>query len=140
MKRLICCCSHCEWGFCVGSLFCCVVLGALSSLAIILLRARELVALCCGCLCLFLMVQWVGLQSVIIVAFPGHTHFLSGPSLRPRSNIANATCTEFCVRSINSRQLVLPGWSYYTRWSVHLNETNPILNVGSMMKHAEQRF
>ena len=26
-------------------------------------------------LCLFLTVQWVGLQSVI-VAFPGHTHFL----------------------------------------------------------------
>ena len=42
--------------FCVGSLFCDVVLGTRSSLAIILLRKRgiELVALlefCCGSLC-----------------------------------------------------------------------------------------
>ena len=35
------------WGFSVGSLFCGVVLGLLSSLANILLRKRELVALHC---------------------------------------------------------------------------------------------
>ena len=32
-------------GVCIWSLFCCVVLGVLSSFAIILLRKRELVAL-----------------------------------------------------------------------------------------------
>ena len=30
----------------------------------------------CSVLCLFLMVRWVGLQ-LVIVAFPGHTHFLN---------------------------------------------------------------
>ena len=56
----------------------------LSSVAIISLSQRELVALlllslCChvavGFLYLFLVVQWVGLQCVI-VAFPGHIHLL----------------------------------------------------------------
>ena len=39
---------------CVGSLFCDEVIGALSTLAIMSLRKRELVSLpylCCGCLC-----------------------------------------------------------------------------------------
>ena len=48
-----------------------------SSLALV--RGRELLALLCVVavcvLCLFLVVPWVGLQSVI-VAFPVHTHFL----------------------------------------------------------------
>ena len=55
------------WGFCVEFLFCGVILGVLSSLAITLLRKREQVALM-----LWLLV--ICLQSVI-VAFPGHTHF-----------------------------------------------------------------
>ena len=57
-------------------MFCDVVLGVLDSLAIILLRKRELVALLyCGCvLCLFLRVPLFCLQTVI-AAFPGHTHF-----------------------------------------------------------------
>ena len=42
---LLLCCSHCLLEFCVRSLFCDVVLCVLSSLAIILLRKRELVAL-----------------------------------------------------------------------------------------------
>ena len=33
------------WGFCVGPLFCVMVLGALSSLAIISLRKKKLVLL-----------------------------------------------------------------------------------------------
>ena len=68
----------------LGRCFLWVVLGSLSSLAIILLRKRELVALLyvvavCA-LCLFLLVLWVGLQLVIVV-FPGHTHFLKKISL-----------------------------------------------------------
>ena len=62
-----------------GSPFCGVVLVVLFSLAIILLRKREsrlvdfqfYVVVCV--LCLFLTMQWVGLQSVIVV-FTGHTH------------------------------------------------------------------
>ena len=54
------------------------------SFAIILLKKKELVALpnyvlalmcIVSVLCLFLMVQWVGLWCVI-VAFPGHTHLV----------------------------------------------------------------
>ena len=51
---------------------CDVVLGDLSSLAIILLRKREL-AVCI--MCLFLAVPWVGLRTVIVV-FSGDTWFL----------------------------------------------------------------
>ena len=60
--------------FCVWYLFCGVILGVLSSLAIILLRKRELVALYFSKWSLSLpQVAGVALQSVI-VAFPGHTH------------------------------------------------------------------
>ena len=63
------------------SLFCYAVLIAISSVEIILMKKRELVALLVTSLCLvnvsvlwlFLTVPWVGLQCVI-VAFPGHTH------------------------------------------------------------------
>ena len=57
-----------------------------SSLAIMLLRKRELVALLClflvaaSALCFFFMMPRVSLQSVI-VAFPGHTHLLFVESL-----------------------------------------------------------
>ena len=60
-------------------LFCGVFLGVLSSLAIILLRKRVLVALLCDVavcvLCLFLTVPCVGLPCVVVV-FPGHAHLL----------------------------------------------------------------
>ena len=67
-------------GVVLGPCFCGVVVGALDSLAIILLRKGEVVALiqlCCGCcdLCLFLIKLWVGLQSVI-VACPDQTHLI----------------------------------------------------------------
>ena len=39
------CCSFCLWGFCGRPLFGCALLSVLSSLAIILLRKRELVAI-----------------------------------------------------------------------------------------------
>ena len=57
-------------------LFCGVVLGALSSLAIILLRKRELVVLlklCCDCLC---SVSLPHDAVAVIVAVPGHTNVL----------------------------------------------------------------
>ena len=66
------------------SLFCYVLLCVHSSFATILKRKRKLVALLllsCRCfvtinvLWLFLLVQWAGLQSVIVV-FPDHTHLL----------------------------------------------------------------
>ena len=69
--------SHCllelllSVGFCAGSLFCGVVLGALSNFAIPVLRRRELVALLNGvlavvwlflpCVCLFLALLVCGL-------------------------------------------------------------------------------
>ena len=64
--------NHCLlfFPFCVGSLFCAVVLGFFSSLAIILLRMTELVTLIyvvtVCVLCLFLMMQCVGLLFVIV--------------------------------------------------------------------------
>ena len=46
---IVCCCSHCLWGFSVRFLFCFAVLRVLSSFAIILLGKRELVALLLLC-------------------------------------------------------------------------------------------
>ena len=66
-------------GICVQSFVLCVFLYVLSCLAIILLRKRELIDLLCvvavSVSCLFLMLPWVGLRSVI-VAFPSYTHLL----------------------------------------------------------------
>ena len=63
------------------SMFCCVLLYVPSSIAIILMGKRELVALLSlssWCLMvvvwLFLAVPWVCLQFVIVV-FPDHTHY-----------------------------------------------------------------
>ena len=60
-----------------GSLFGGVIRGILSGFAIILLRKRELVALCCVCLCSVAPPNGAihVLQSVIVV-FPGHIHLL----------------------------------------------------------------
>ena len=64
------------------SVFCCTLLYVHSSIAIILMRKRELVALLgltSQCLVivvwLFLAVPWICLQFVILV-FPDHTHLL----------------------------------------------------------------
>ena len=68
------------------SLFSCALLCIHSSFAIILKRKKKLVALLLlsyrcivtiNVLWLFLTVQWVGLQCVIVV-FPDHTHLLFG--------------------------------------------------------------
>ena len=69
-------------GVCNCSLLCCTFLYLLSSIVIILMGKRELVALLnlsSWCLVmvewLFLAVPWGCLQFVIVV-FPGHTHLL----------------------------------------------------------------
>ena len=69
-------------GVCNCSMFCCTLLYVTSSLAIILMGKRELVALLSlssWCLWivvwLFLAVTWVNQQFVIVV-FPDHTHLL----------------------------------------------------------------
>ena len=69
-------------GFCNCSMFCCTLLYAPSSFAIILMGKRELVSLFSmsfWCLVIvvwfFLVVPWVCLQFVIVV-FPDHTDLL----------------------------------------------------------------
>ena len=69
-------------GFCNCSMFCCTLLYVHSSIAIILMGKRELVALLnlsSWCLVmverLFLAVPWGCLRFVIVV-FPDHTHLL----------------------------------------------------------------
>ena len=69
-------------GVCNCSLFCCMLLYVHSSIAIILMGKRELVALLnlsSWCLMmverLFLEVPW-GLLRFVIVVFPDHTHLL----------------------------------------------------------------
>ena len=91
------------WGFCVESLSCGVVLSVLSSLAITLLRKRELVALV-----LWLLVFC--LQSVI-VAFPGHTHsFFSYSKVPPSSSFLQCQCkNEQFNPGSRGNQLPFPG-------------------------------
>ena len=69
-------------GVCNSSMFCCMLLYVHSSLAIILIGKRELIALLrlpSWCLVmvvwLSLMAPWVCLRFVIVV-FPDHTHLL----------------------------------------------------------------
>ena len=68
-------------GVCNCSMFCCTLLYVYSSIAIILMGKRELVALLnLSFMCLvmverlFLAVPWGCLQFVIVV-FPDHTHY-----------------------------------------------------------------
>ena len=68
-------------GVCNCSMFCCTLLYVLSSIAIILMENRELVALLnlsSWCLVMvewpFLAVPWGCLQFVIVV-FPDHAHY-----------------------------------------------------------------
>ena len=73
-------CSDYLWAFCVGSLFCYVVLSVLSSFAIILIGRESwllyFVFLNVSVLWLSLTMLWVGLRCVVVV-FPDHTHFLT---------------------------------------------------------------
>ena len=63
---------------CNCSMFCCTLLYVHSSIEIISMGKRELVALLnlssLGLMMLFLAVPWGGLRFVIVV-FPDHTHY-----------------------------------------------------------------
>ena len=79
-------------GVCNCSMFCCTLLYVHSSIAIILVAKRELVALLnlsSWCLVmverLFLAVPWVCLRFVIVV-FPDHTHLLFLKSMNAEYN------------------------------------------------------
>ena len=69
-------------GFCNCSMFCCALLYAHSSFAIILMGKRELVALLCLSSCCLVIVVWLFLAmpqvclQFVIVVFPDHTHLL----------------------------------------------------------------
>ena len=83
-------------GVCNCSMFCCTLLYVHSSIAIILMEKRELVALltlsfCCLVIVvwLFLAVPWVCLQFVIVV-FPDHTHYFSYMrKTKPQNSLRN---------------------------------------------------
>ena len=68
-------------GVCNCSMFCCALLYVHSSIAIILMGKRELVALLLSSWCL-VMVEWLfltvprGCLRFLIVVFPDHTHLL----------------------------------------------------------------
>ena len=63
-------------------MFCCTLLYVHSSIAIILMGKRELVALLNLSSWRFVMFEWLflavpwGCQRLVIVVFPDHTHFL----------------------------------------------------------------
>ena len=83
------------------SFFCEVVLGVLSSLAIILLRKRELVALLCV-VTVFLVSssRCHGLVQSVIVTFPGHTHFFS---FQVHASYLSLGCGQFGPRGLIGR-------------------------------------
>ena len=69
-------------GVCYCSMFCCTLLYVHSSIAIILMRKRELIALLNLSSWCLVMVEWLflavqrGCLQFVIVVFPDHTHFL----------------------------------------------------------------
>ena len=69
-------------GVCNGSMFCCTLLYVHSSIAIILMGKRELVALLGLSSWCLVMVEWLflavpgGCLRFVIVVFPDHTHLL----------------------------------------------------------------
>ena len=70
-------------GVCDCSMFCCTLLYVHSSIAIILMEKRELVALLNLSPWCLVMVEWLllavpwGCLQFVIVVFPDHTHLLS---------------------------------------------------------------
>ena len=84
-------------GVCNCSLFCCTTLYVHSSIAIILMGKRELVALLNLSSWCLVMVEWLflamprGCLPFVIVVFPDHTHLLFGPKDREvKENFSNA--------------------------------------------------
>ena len=90
-------------GVCNCSMFCCTVLYVHSSITIILMGKRELVALLnlsSWCLVmverLFLAVPWGCLRFVIVV-FPDHTHLLFLCAVPMISNVHDLRDLTFCL-------------------------------------------
>ena len=82
-------------------MFCCVLLYAHSSFAIILMGKRELVALLSlSSWCLFLPVPWVCLQFVIVVFLIILTIFVNLAWENPEENfvITHLKCHHLCIR------------------------------------------
>ena len=69
-------------GVCNCSMFCCTLVYVHSSIAIILMGKRELIALLNLSSCCLVMVEWLflavsrGCLQFVIVVFPDHTHLL----------------------------------------------------------------
>ena len=112
LRRWFCCC----WllfivtpivGVCNCSMFCCMVLYVHSSIALVFMEKRELVALLYLSSWCLVMVERLFLAVLrgclwfVIVVFPDHTHYFC-PVL-PRVNYVNyiLLCTLFLRRSIN---------------------------------------
>ena len=88
-------------GVCNCSMFCCTLLYVHSSIAIILMGKRELVALLnlsSWCLVmvekLFLIVPWGCLRFVVVV-FPDHTHYFFSSKEATRHNGISAKILKF---------------------------------------------
>ena len=110
-------------GVCYCSMFCCTLLYVHSSIAIILMGKRELVALLnlsSWCLVmverLFLAVPWGCLRFVIVV-FPDHTHLLF----------------LFKTKKINNNRCII---SQYKKIGYNINVTDCML--GGLPKHGWQ--
>ena len=99
-------------GVCNCSMFCCMLLYVHSSIAIILMGKRELVALLnlsSWCLVmverLFLAVPWGCLRFVIVV-FPDHTHLLF---LKHYTRIT-------VIKYVSQKNAEQPVWLYIKEW------------------------
>ena len=97
-------------GVCNCSMFCCTLLYVHSSIAIILMGKRELIALlnlpfCCLNLVewLFLAVPWGCLRFVIVV-FPDHTHLLFLTVTRAVITLSNFSVVIHCISWVTTMQ------------------------------------
>ena len=98
-------------GVCNCSMFCCALLCVHSSIAIILMGKRELVALLNLSSWCLVMVEWLflavprGCLQFVIVVFPDHTHLLFW-SLTPKNcgnvchNVTFLDVTSICFPSL----------------------------------------
>ena len=89
-------------GVCNCSMFCCTLLYIHSSIAIILMGKRELVALLNLSRWCLVMVEWLfiavplGCLRFVIVVFPGHTHLLFLVDLLDDAQYTNYQGSRLC--------------------------------------------
>ena len=101
-------------GVCNCSMFCCTLLHVHSSIAIILMGKRELIALLNMSSWWLVMVEWLFLAvprdclQIVIVVFPDHTHllFLIFKSGGPFLIFFFFLCINFPTKMPNERALV----------------------------------